>query len=45
LLSINIILFRLSYQGGEISGTFGTYGGKRNAYRVAVGKPEGKRPP
>jgi hypothetical protein len=27
-----------------VGGTFGTNGGKRNVYRLLVGKPEGKRP-
>jgi hypothetical protein len=28
----------------EMGGTCGTCGGDENAYRVLVGKPEGKRP-
>jgi hypothetical protein len=27
-----------------LGGAFSTNGGKRNAYRLLVGKPEGKRP-
>jgi hypothetical protein len=27
-----------------VDGTYGTNGGKRNVYRLLVGKPEGKRP-
>jgi hypothetical protein len=29
----------------ELHGMWGTYGGKKNAYSVLVGKPEGKRQP
>jgi hypothetical protein len=28
----------------EVGGTYGTNGGKKNVYRLLVGKPEGKRP-
>jgi hypothetical protein len=28
-----------------MGGAYGTNGGKKNVYRLLVGKPEGKRPP
>ena len=36
---------QISLGGYEMGGTCGTYGGeeRRGAYRVLVGKPEGKR--
>jgi hypothetical protein len=37
----------VSYQGEDdgLGGVCSTNGGKRNAYRLLVGKPEGRRPP
>jgi hypothetical protein len=34
----------ISSEKNEIGGACSTYGKRRSAYRVLVGKPEGKRP-
>jgi len=33
------------FEKNDMGGACGTYGDRRGAYRVLVGKPEGKRPP
>jgi hypothetical protein len=40
----SFVICTLEVKEGEISGHVARMGEKRNAYRLLVGKPEGKRP-
>jgi hypothetical protein len=41
---LGILYFSVIFREDEMGRACSTNGGKRNAYRILVGKPEGKRP-
>jgi hypothetical protein len=43
ICSLHQILLEFSNQGDELDGTCSIHGEMKNAYKVLVGKPEGKR--